>query len=128
MMRTTNMQDWLAVICALLALLGIAVPSIQAACGKCRRPVNCMFPLIEGSSDCGFCDPGAGITTREVCCDHGNILLGCVYTGGAACSNHVHMTGTRNGSPGSCGSCTAVSYANNGVCTGIVNAQGDVCP
>lgn len=89
----------------------------------CKKSYSCLIGFTSGSSNCSYCNCS---TSRWVCCNMGSGTT-CAYTGSGACVGAPNMVGPLFGAAGSCSTCTASAYVQNGTCTGVLDAVGDNC-
>jgi hypothetical protein len=92
---------------------------------SCTANLNCRDALLYGPTGCAFCDVGGG--WMACCAGKGQNCSTCTRNGGAACPNSKLMVGTMLGQAGTCGTCTAPSYGQQGFCSNLANADNK-CP
>jgi hypothetical protein len=85
---------------------------------------KCSDGFTSGVGGCLKCTSATG---RAVCCSTSQQLKTCNWNGTGVCTNENAFTGTANGNPGSCGTCTVATWTQNGMCTALVNATGTQC-
>jgi hypothetical protein len=81
--------------------------------------ITCSDAIGAGTS-CDYCD---SISDRVICCPGGEKK--CTYTGSdnACGAGKTKKTGTVLGTLGTCDSCTASSYVDNGNCDAVKDAK-----
>lgn len=93
--------------------------------GKCVQETNCA-EARGNSTTCAYCS--SPFFTFHVCCSSDNKDHQCQYDQPSGCNNADFYSGQTDVEyEGDCGGCGATFYVQNGQCTGIMAASGDVC-
>jgi hypothetical protein len=119
-------ETW-AVLFALAALVLISTLAVTLAAGRCVWQGRCTSRIVLGENMCHYCDPQSGFNLRDWCCPSPVENCTCFYDGNLTCVNADLMVGMRSGPAGTCGSCTAPNFIQDGKCQEIVDGVGDSC-
>jgi hypothetical protein len=95
----------------------------------CKKNFDCIQPFTDGLGNCAYCAPPVQ-NFRDLCCNLGTGTQ-CIPGSGDAkpCGNNTaQWIGPQNGATGTCNSCAALMFRQNGTCDGLKNATGGNCP
>ncbi|MCI0381054.1 MAG: hypothetical protein L0215_26010 [Gemmataceae bacterium] len=92
----------------------------------CRKISMCRLQLLEGTSECAYCDINFG---HDICCNLGTGTTCDPGGGPKACDGNPFMVGTKFGSLGTCNTCDSAQFSKKGTCS-LKHAigTGGTCP